>query len=312
MFNKQIVLRLAILLILLSISGTNSIAAETKTILIVSNAQSSAYQDIITGFKETLSTHANVELKTYILSALENKTEFINTEIKIIEPDLIFALGTASTKIALQATQQIPIITTMLVKTEFLQQASNVTGVVLTYPLATQFQWLKKVLPNLSHIAILYNINENQNTINRGTNIAHEMGLKISAIPVESARQLPYALKQLTKNIQVLLAIPDRVTMSTNTAKAVLLASFRNRIPMIGLTDNWVKAGAFYALSWNYLSIGKQCGDQAINVLNGKSIKRIPIVPPSNIEYSINKTVAERMNIELSSSLLNNAKIVFK
>ena len=311
MINKSRILCFTLSLILLSGWGINAFADNTRKILIVANADAPAYQLVINSFEKVLSNETNI-ITVHYLSEIEEKTEFISSEIDTIKPDLIFTLGVASTKIAMQTTDEIPIVSTMVVKSHFFQQSSNVTGVVLAYPLSIQFQWLKQILPDFKNVAILYNPEENLSVIKQAKHVANKTGLDITAIPVDTAKQLPYALEQLTKNIQVLLAIPDRVVMSPKTAKAVLLASFRNKVPMVGLTENWVKAGALYALSWNYTDIGKQCANQAIAILKHKSIKHTPIAFPEKIEYVINKTIVERMNIQLTEPLLINAKKVFK
>ena len=311
MINKSRSFCFILALILLSVWGINASADDAKKILIVANVDAPAYQQVINNFEKVLSRGTH-KISVHYLSKIKDKIKFISSEINESKPDLIFTLGVASTKIAMQTTSEIPIITTMVIKSHFFQRSSNVTGVVLAYPLSIQFQWLKKILPDFKNVAILYNPEENLSAINKAKHVANKTGLDITAIPVDTAKHLPYALEQLTQNIQVLLAIPDRVVMSPKTAKAVLLASFRNRVPMVGLTENWVKAGALYALSWNYTDIGKQCANQAIAILKHKSIKHTPIVFPEKIEYVINKTIVERMNIQLSESLLINAKKVFK
>jgi putative ABC transport system substrate-binding protein len=99
--------------------------------------------------------------------------------------------------------------------------------------------------------------------------------------------------------------------MSVNTAKEVLLASFRNKVPLIGVSDNWVKSGAFYALSWDYTDLGLQCADQAIKLLSGTPVRSIPPEHPRKVTYTINTKIAEHMNIDIPESLLKNAKMVF-
>jgi len=309
MSNTLRTLCFVFLLLLIPAWGANAFASNSAKILIIANSKAAAYQQVINSFKATLNT---ADFKVHYLSKIDNKLEFIASEIKTTQPKLIFALGVASTKVAMHSTNSIPIVTTMVVKSSFFQQASNITGVILAYPLSTQLKWLKKTLPDFNQIAILYNQKENLSTINNATKIATKMGLNITAIPVDTAKQLPYALEQLKKNVQVLLAIPDRVAMSPKTAKAVLLASFRNRIPMIGLTDNWVKSGALYALSWDYADIGQQCADQATSLINGRSIKQVPVAFPEQVHYVINKTIMERMKIPLSESLFLKAKRVFE
>ncbi len=68
---------------------------------------------------------------------------------------------------------------------------------------------------------------------------------------------LPQALANLPNAVDVILAIPDTTVYTQQASKALLLFSFRNRIPLIGLTEAWVKAGALYALEWDYEELGR-------------------------------------------------------
>jgi putative tryptophan/tyrosine transport system substrate-binding protein len=99
--------------------------------------------------------------------------------------------------------------------------------------------------------------------------------------------------------------------MSVNTAQEVLLASFRNKVPLIGLSDNWVKSGAFYALSWDYEDLGRQCAVLAQKLLNGAPVSTVPPEQPRKVTYSINAKIAEHMNMEIPEGILKNAKMVF-
>jgi hypothetical protein len=57
------------------------------------------------------------------------------------------------------------------------------------------------------------------------------------------------ALAALTNSADVLWGIADDMVMTTETARSILLFSLRNRLPLIGLSGAWVKAGALMALS---------------------------------------------------------------
>ncbi|MCA9452115.1 MAG: hypothetical protein KC584_05745, partial [Nitrospira sp.] len=64
---------------------------------------------------------------------------------------------------------------------------------------------------------------------------------------VETPQELPDALDSLPGNADVLWGFTDSVVFSPETVKGILLFSFRNRIPFVGLSTSWVKAGAVYA-----------------------------------------------------------------
>jgi len=286
-------------------------AEKVQQVLIVANAEDTPYQKTIEGFKAHLMSQLNVSYHELFLSRVEDKSATLSTSIRDHQPNLIFALGAASIKLANQHTSDIPIVSTMTIKDDLFEQADNITGVSLVYPLTTQFQWIKNFFSTRTKVAILYNPQENEQTVKSAREIAQQAGLELFAIPVESPRHLPFALEQLAKNIDVLLAIPDEIAMSSKTVQAVLLASFRNKVPFIGLSDSWVKSGALYALSWDYHDLGQQCAIQSAKLLNGALMQQIPMEYPRKVSYTINEKIADHMNIRIPDNLRQKAKKIF-
>lgn len=276
--------------------------SEEKKILIVSHGSETPYSEVSASFKTNLKNATFVEV-------LADNAE-VTAKITAYKPDLIFALGADAAELAAKNTKTIPIVATLLIKNQ-LFKTNNVTGVSLSYPLAVQLQWLKKFFPDQTKIAVLFNPAENGKTMEDFDKAATRVGFDVTAIPVESPKQMPFALEQLAQNVQVLFAIPDEVAMSPKTAKEVLLASFRNRVPLVGLSDNWVKSGALYALSWDYPDLGAQCALQSQRLLNGESVQKVSPETPRKVAYTVNSKIAEHLNIVLPASLLQNAKSVF-
>jgi len=299
-----------IILIVLSM-GEPVFAKEERQILVIANKNAIPYQKAIVGIKSQFPSGFDVNFSLFFLSEIENKSTFLAKEIIKTKPDLIFTLGKTATKLAIHSTKTIPIVFSMVSNKQIFSQAKNVTGIGLRYPISTQFKWLKEILPNYTRVAIIYNTKENSNAIKKAKDIALNLGLDLIPIIVDKPQQLPSALDQLENNIQVLLSIPDKVVMSPKTAKMILLSSFKHRVPLIGLSDNWVKSGALYGLSWDYQDIGQQSAIQALKVLSGKAIQNINFESPRKIQYLINHKIADRMKIDISEELLKNAKKVF-
>ena len=128
---------------------------------------------------------------------------------------------------------------------------------------------------------------------------------------VESPEALPEAMKSLAKRIDVLWGIVDAVVLSPETAQAVLLFSFRNDIPFVGLSAAWAKAGAIYALDWDYEDVGKQCGELALKVLNGARAGGIAPVFPRKLTYALNLKTVRHMKVRIPDSLVRGAVQVF-
>lgn len=137
------------------------------------------------------------------------------------------------------------------------------------------------------------------------------MGLTLDARPIDSPRQLPAALEALAHRTDALWGIPDQLVITPQTARYLLLFSFRNRIPFIGLSPAWVKAGALFSLEWDYRDIGLQCAGQALQILGGAPTEDVPVQAPRQVRYVLNRRTAEQMKISLPASLEKAAARVY-
>jgi putative ABC transport system substrate-binding protein len=158
---------------------------------------------------------------------------------------------------------------------------------------------------------VIYNPTENQHRIEAASRVALGLRLKLESQPVSDTRELPTALETLAKKIDVLWGVVDDLVLTPQTAKHILLFSFQNRIPFVGLSTAWVKAGAFYALDWDYTDLGMQCGEMALKVLQGTPIKALPPVGPRKVVYALNQKTARHMKIEIAETLVHGAREVF-
>lgn len=283
-------------------------AQKTVSILVVTSSNDEPFRQAVAGFKEQIAISDKINYTEYSMQQAQGKSD---RELEGMKLDLIYALGGEASRWAVDITKKIPIVATLVLSSNVFTDSANMTGVSLNYPLSTQFEWLKKFFPQQKTVAILYNPTENAGTIETARQLSQKGGFSLIAIPVESPKKLPYALEQLANNIEILLAIPDETVMSVATAKEVLLASFRNKVPLVGLSDNWVKSGALYALSWDYPDLGKQCADMAKKLLSGTPVKNVRPEFPRKVAYTINAKIAEHMNLEIPDDLLNNARSVF-
>lgn len=285
-----------------------ALAKDAASVLIVATSDARLYAQAIEGFKDEFANRRGIVFSEFFLNKTDNPTPELSTMFAQQNPALILALGGAEIKGIANVSKKVPVVATMILKRSELSGRPNLTGVYLFYPLTTQFNWLKRLLPNRTNIAILYNPLENQHYIESAIDTAVDSGLAIIPIPVKTPKQLPYALGRLSGNVNALFAIPDSLVLSPKTAQQLLLASFRNLVPMVGFSENWVKAGALYALTWDYQDLGRQCAVQAANLLNGADIASIPPEPPRKLSYSINSKIAQHMKINIPDHLLLKAK----
>ncbi len=250
----------------------------------------------------------------YDLYPLEGNPEGVGQaiqKIKMNRPHLIFTIGSLTTEATLKEVKDIPILAGMILRPKLLKASSNGTGVFLEFPAETQFKWLRQILPDIRTVGVIYHPKENQAMIENALRVAPKMGFHLKANEVHTPQALPYTLNRLAKEVEVLWGIPDELVLNPQTAKHILLFSFRESIPFEGLSSTWVKAGALYALEADYIDLGVQCGEMALGLLNGVRGNSISPKPPRKVIYSLNLKTAEQMKIKISEKVIREASQIF-
>jgi len=162
-------------------------------------------------------------------------------------------------------------------------------------------------LPDQKHVGVLYNPAQNQARVNEARRLSKVLGIELHAQMVSSPRELPEAMERVANQAGVFWGMTDTLVLHPQVAQSLLLFSFRNRIPFIGPSRSWVKAGALYALERDYIDMGRQCGELALKVLQGTSIGGLPPKAPRKIGYIINLKTARHMKIEIPAQLQKGA-----
>jgi putative ABC transport system substrate-binding protein len=282
-------------------------------ITVLMSSDSAPYQAMREGFQGYLRDNG-VQADYEVLQIGKDNSEAGQLAGKIAQQDpaLIYCLGSRACQAVQQMAGQRPVVASMLLTPESITVAAQATGVFLNYSPQTQLQWLKKLFPDIHRVGVIYNPAQNQALIDKATKTARQLGLELVAAPVNAPKELPAALKNLLHDIDILWALPDRMVLAPQSAKEILLTSFRNRIPVIGASAPWVKSGALYALDWDYADLGAQNAAMALEVIKGTPINKIPATEPRSVAYTLNLKTAEHMKLDMPAEISRGAKHVYQ
>lgn len=326
--RKEVFIIWALFISIYMIFTTPDVSAQKETealrghfkIAVIKSRDSVLYNAALKGFNEALKDKGiNAAISTYNMESASAKARKSISQIKTIKPDLILTLGTMATMVVSENIKDLPIVFSAvlnpvdagLVK-NLKSSGNNLTGASMDIPIKMQFEWLKKAVPKAQKIGVLYNPDETKAVIDEAAKIAGTMKLKLVAMPVYSEKDVPKATKDLTRKIDVLWAVADSTVFSPQSAKFILLHTLRTRIPFMGFSRAFVKAGALLALSCNHEDIGRQSGELAIRILTGKEPSAIPITVPEEVFLSLNLKVAKQLGIKIPTHIIDGADEVFK
>lgn len=253
----------------------------------------------------------------YILNSVNNiKNNDFNprvlNKINEIKPDLILALGTRALTSLEQYVEDIPIVFSMVLNpylTNSTNARKNVTGVTMSIPVLEQFSTFKKIVPNMKTIGVVYSPEENSELIKEAGLAAKQLDIDLVEANVNNEREVPNAINNLTRIVDVIWLIVDKAVSNTDIIKYIILEGFRNDIPVMGLSAHYVEAGAVCAVSADYNSIGAQAGTMAVKILNGVEPFQVPYEKPRSFVLYINERVAASMGISINEQIRKKAVI---
>lgn len=196
-----------------------------------------------------------------------------------------------------------PVLSLLIPKLAFNQLISNIdkknrflfSSIYIDQPINRQARLIKYLSPGFKQVGVLYG----KHSYSRKSNITailEQSGLKVNNITVLEKTALISETRYISENSDVLLAIPDNTIFNRRSIKGILLTTYRKRIPVLGYSQAYVKAGALAAV----YSTPEHISRQAIEILNKHSQHNYIAATradPYYYDIAINKKVARSLNI---------------
>jgi len=281
--------------------------AKSKILILISS-RFSPYLAAFSGLEASLSTD---------MEALDLAVEDISrsspvTTAKLImnsHTGLIVTIGTKATMSTVAMNIHVPIVFSMVLDPpDDLLHHPQVTGVLIDIPPAVQLEWIRKICPKVTRIGIIYT-RATKHWITRMRPDAERLGLVIVPLMIDNISTLPKILDTLKSNADLLLSIPDGTIYNPVISPRIIMYCIEHKIPLVGLSKNFTRAGALFALECDYRAIGKQTAEMVKEIIRGGSISAIPLAYPRKIKALINLRTARILGIKISTSVLENAEI---
>jgi putative tryptophan/tyrosine transport system substrate-binding protein len=227
-------------------------------------------------------------------------------------PDLVIAFGSQAASAAARAYAGVPLIGALVARESALPASAPMTGVLLEFSPTTEFEYMRRLMPTARRIGVVYSTEENARNAARLRDAARAHNIDLTLRRVMNPGELPSALNALAGEVDAIWGVQDDVVMTPETARAILLFSLRNRVPFIGLSTQWVRAGAVYALDRDFTDMGAQTADVAVRLLDGAAPRSVPSVRPRKANYALNARSADLMRLSFSPDVVRGAQEVIR
>jgi putative ABC transport system substrate-binding protein len=243
------------------------------------------------------------EVLTFDLEGEEGNGSAILARVQRAKPSLIITVGSLATASALAEPASEPIVFSMVLYPEqsgFVGAGrERVTGASLDIPAEVQFAYVRRLLPAARRVGVLFHPAETGAVVEAARGAASRHGFTLVAKPVAERDDVVAALRALMEEVDVVWAVADGHVFTPQATSALILASLRRRVPMIGLSIAHVRAGALAALYCDYDDVGEQTAALALRVLQGEAPGRLPVTTPRRIGLALNLRTAEHLGVTL-------------
>ncbi len=303
-------LRLVLLLLIMLLGYTPCYASDVAAI---KDRNLRPFKEAVEGFEAT----TTADIHVYIIDMKRDPTgKKLTRTVKKKKVDMIYALGSKALKLAIDKLKEIPIVFSYVLKPEKIigdtDDKRTIAGISMLIPPGEQLSAFKIIAPTLNRIGVVYDSTKSNELIKKARSSAQELGITLVEKTISNKEEAVSAVYDLKGQIDCVLMLPDTTFVTAKTMKHLLLFSFKNNIPIIGLSDKYVKQGALLALSFNNREVGKQAGEIASKIISGEDIPRNLYLDPRSLELSINKKTADKLGISIQESVLKTAHQVYE
>lgn len=215
--------------------------------------------------------------------------------------DLIYAIATPTAQAVARNTKDIPIVFSAVtdpVETGLV--ADNITGVSDRVNVEEQMDLLLKLDKNIKTVGFIYNSSEQNSVIqlNDFKKAANKFNVSVVDKAVTQISEVPQSIESLLLQVDAVYFPTDNLIASV----LPLLAekTINKKKISFGSEAAHVEAGALITKGIDYYKLGRKAGEQAVEILNGKAVKDIPVANMELTDIQINENTMKALNLNIN------------
>ncbi|MEW6517617.1 MAG: ABC transporter substrate binding protein [candidate division FCPU426 bacterium] len=269
-------------------------AAGAKGLAVITGETLGPYREAQEAFEHAISQ----EVMTFNLKGSVEEGRRVFESLADKRLDAVVLLGISAVRAAQQSTPAVPIIYTMVIEPQALPDAKKVAGLVMTVDTDSQFSRIRKLLPSAKTAGVLYNPADSEPLIQKALAAAEKQGLKLVTAVVKEPEDAAMALQSLEgKKPDLIWSIPDKTAAHPQAFAVVNQFALDHKLPLIGISEYQVRAGAFAAFSVDYQDMGRQTADLVERLLGKQLQENVILEYPRLIITFINMETSKALGI---------------
>ena len=259
----------------------------------------------------------NLKLEWRFAEGHDERLPRLARELVDLKVDAIFAVNTQAAQAAKGTSQTIPIVIARVadpVRTGLVaslaRPGGNVTGLTsITDELAgKRVQLLREALPKAQRVAVVWNSGNPglAITLQETEAASLQFGLKVQALPVRSANDLPKVFEAITKGHADVVVVLDDVLITSHKQQIMGWAT-KSHLPVVSIYREFAEAGALLAYGPSIRDMYRRAAYFVDKILKGTKPGELPVEQPTQFELVINLKAVKTLGLTIPQSLVARA-----
>ena len=264
----------------------------------------------------------NVQIDSRYAFASAERAQVMAKELVALQPDVILAFGSFTTRALQRETNAIPIVFVGVpdpVGDGFIvslaRPGGNLTGTLLNEP-SVVGKWLamlKEIAPHVSRVVLMANPKTGpfDYFVRSAKAKAVSLGIEIVPAPIADAADIERTIESLADARNSGLILPPDSTTLLNRDRIIGLAA-RYRLPAVYSWRFFVAAGGLMSYGTDAAEQNRQAASYIDRILRGAKPADLPVQAPTKYQTTINLKTAKALGLTVPPGLLVAADEVFE
>jgi putative ABC transport system substrate-binding protein len=270
------------------------------TVVVIASVGSEAHRSAIEGIQAAL---ASSPAEVRILDV--NQASSVARGGLPVAPasGVIIAVGSEAILVVEAERPKVPAVYTMILRRRpewDVQGRPAPVTVPLDVSLTSLLARLKDLFPGKTRLGIILNAGSGETSGAQLQARAQQLGFTVRIAECAGAAQLLAALVSLRNHADFVWCLPDGSLYNSATVKPLILASLQNRLPLIGFSESFAKAGAAIGIYPDFREVGVQAGEAARQLIEGQMVRSSE--GPRRLKVAVNQNVLRLFGLRCAAA----------
>jgi putative ABC transport system substrate-binding protein len=295
---------LAVLLLVTMALTVAAAASQKGSVIVLYDEASEVHREFMQGFAGAIADPG-----AYAQVAVDDKGDVSAALAELQAGDLVVTVGSRIFQQVAEAVAETDVLAAFLPRAAFQHVTESVStarrermsAVFLDQPPEKQLILARELLTGISAVGVVIS-DELAASAQQLAQAASENGLVVRVETIHDGSEVSQAFARILRDVDVTVAVPDPLLLNRNNTKWFLYMAFQRKVPVIGFSEAFVKAGALAAVFSTPGQVGQQAAERVGQWEQGGWNAIADAIASRYLKVATNETIARGLGLTLPSA----------